>query len=168
MEFQSAFSDDRRIKLHHLTKPDISRFGQQMFEDDKNFSRVQDCYKDLVDKVVEYSDGVFLWARPAIRSLLIAVGRREPTSSLRMQLDNIPKDINDFYENLLNSINPSDRVKTFKMLLLADKIGWELTAVALTWIDDLGDPKSLTSYDMQLYTDDEIRERQLAAELQLD
>jgi hypothetical protein len=131
MEFQSAFSHDLRIRLHNLTKPDISRFGQQMFENDKNFPLVKDCYKDLVDKVVEYSDGVFLWARLAIRSLLMAVGRREAIGSLRKQLDNIPKDINDFYENLLNSINPTDRVKTFKMLLLAEKF-YDLSAVALT------------------------------------
>jgi len=168
MEFQSAFSDDLRIKLHDLTKPDISRFGRRMFKNDKNFPHVQHCYKDLVDKVVEYSDGVFLWARLAIRSLLMAVRRREAIDSLENQLDNIPKDINDLYEKLLASINAKERVKTFKMLVLADKSEEGLTAVALTWIDNLDDPKFPTSYNMQPYTDDEIKERQLAAELQLD
>ena len=136
-EFQAAFSDDLRIKLHDLTKPDISRFGRKMFENDKNFSRVQDSYKGLVDKVIEYSDGVFLWARLAIRSLLMAVGRREAIDSLEKQLDNIPKDMNDLYEKLLAPVSPGDRVKTSKMLLLADMCSsWPgLTAVAVTWID---------------------------------
>ena len=166
-EFQSAFSDDLRIKLHDLTKPDISRFGRQMFKNDKNFFRVQHCYKDLVNKVVQQSNGVFLWARLAIRSLLMAVRRHEAIDSLEKQLDNIPKDVNELYEKLLASISPSDRVKTFKMLLLAYNVG-SLTAVALTWIDKLDDPKFPTSHNMQPCTDDEIKERQLVTEFQLD
>jgi hypothetical protein len=31
-EFQDAFSDDLRIRLHQLTGPDISRFGRNMFK----------------------------------------------------------------------------------------------------------------------------------------
>jgi hypothetical protein len=169
-EFQAFFSDDLRIKLHDLTKPDISRFRRKMFENDKNFSRMQDCYKGLVDKVIEYSDGVFLRARLAIRSLLIAVGRCEAIDSLEKQLDNIPKDINDLYEKLLAPVSPGDRVKTFKMLLLADMCSsWPgLTAVTVTWIDKLDDPNFPTSYNLQPYTHDEIKERQLTAKLQLD
>jgi hypothetical protein len=159
-EFQSAFSDDLRIKLHDLTKPDISRFGRNMFRKDKNFSRVQHCYKGLVDKVVEYSDGVFLWARLAIRSLLMAIGRHEPIDSLQKLLDNIPKNVNDLYEKLLTSISPGDRIKTFKMLLLTARssqyIG-HLTAVALTWIDNLDDPKFPTSHKIQSYTETRSR-----------
>jgi NACHT domain len=167
MEFQLAFSDDFRIKLHDLTKPDITRFGEQMFEGDRDFSRVEGCYKDLVSRVVQRSDGVFLWARLTVRSLLVAVRRRDTIDSLEYQLDNTPKDVNDLYHNLLESINPSDRVKTFKMLLLADCI-YDLTAVALTWIDNLDEANFPASCIMKPYTDDEIRERQLAAEIQLD
>jgi hypothetical protein len=167
-EFQSAFSDELRIKLHDLTKLDIARFGRNMFEKDKNFSRVEHCYKGLVNKVVDYSDGVFLWARLAIRSLLMAVGRCEAVDSLEKQLDNIPKDINDFYEKLLGSINPSDRIKTFKMLLLAGQLRGNLVPMALTWIDNLDDPKFPTSYKIEPYTEEEIRERELVAELQID
>jgi hypothetical protein len=58
-------------------------------------------------------------------------------------------------------------VKTFEILLLAEKV-YHLPATALTWIGGLSDPKFPTSFDMQPYTDDEIKERQLAAELQLD
>jgi hypothetical protein len=89
---------------------------------------------------------------------------------LEKQLDNIPKDINDLYEKLLAPVSPGDRVKTFKMLLLADMCSsWPgLTAVTVTWIDKLDDPNFPTSYNLQPYTHDEIKERQLTAKLQLD
>ncbi|KAF4624521.1 hypothetical protein G7Y89_g13649 [Cudoniella acicularis] len=168
-EFQEAFSEDRRIRLHRLTKPDIFRFGRNMFREHKCFLRVRYFYKELVAQVVYLSDGVFLWARLAIRSLLMAAwrmapGRKDAEDYLEKQLENLPTDnINALYENILASILPGDRQKAFKMLLLVAEMS-ELTAVSLTWIDQLDDPAFPTSYEIKPYTDDEIKERQATAE----
>jgi hypothetical protein len=171
--FQEAFSEDRRIRLHRLTKPDILRFGRNMFRDHKCFPHVQHFYKKLAAKVVNLSDGVFLWARLAIRSLLIAAwrmtpGRKDSEEYLEKQLENLPRDnFNTLYENLLASITPGDRQKAFKMLLLVAEM-YSLTAISLTWIDQLDDPAFPTSYEIQPYSDNEIKERQATAETEVD
>jgi len=157
-EFQQTFSDQRRIRLHELTKPDIYSLGVNMFRRDKKFSSVQHCYKSLVKKVVRYSEGVFLWARLALQSMLMATRRCVDIDYLDKQLDGIPKDINELYETILASINPVDRVKGFKMLLLVSQMR-QVNAIDLTWIDDLADPSFPTSYKMEAYTDDEMRRR---------
>jgi hypothetical protein len=172
-EFQEAFSEDRRIRLHRLTKPDILRFGQNMFREHKCFLAVQHFYKKLAAKVVQLSDGVFIWARLAVRSLVMAAsrmapGRNDADDYLDTQQENLPRDnINALYENILASIIPGDRQKAFKMLLLVSEM-YSLTAVSLTWIDKLDDPKFPASYPIQPYTDDEIKERQATAESDVD
>jgi hypothetical protein len=172
-EFQEAFSEDLRIRLHKLTKPDILRFGRTMFREHKCFPKVQHFYEKLVTKVVEMSDGVFLWARLAIRSLIMAAwrmapGRKDAEDYLKTHLENLPRDgLNALYENLLASINPGDRQKAFKMLLLVAEIKWP-TAISLTWVDQLDDPAFPASYEIQPYTDDEIKERQATAESEVD
>ena len=169
-EFQDAFSDVLRIRLHQLTGPDISRFGRNMFQRDKNFSRVRDRYLKLVEKVVQYSEGVFLWARLAIRSMLISIARHDPIDSLEKQLEDIPKDLNKLYEQLFTSISQSDRKKAFKMLRVVAKnpLDGNLNALALTWLDDLDNPNFPASGEIRPYTEEEIKERHLTAECQLD
>ncbi|KAH9215480.1 hypothetical protein DL95DRAFT_500507, partial [Leptodontidium sp. 2 PMI_412] len=172
-EFQEAFSEDRRIRLHRLTKPDILRFGRNMFREHKCFLAVQHFYKKLTAKVVKLSDGVFLWARLAVRSLVMAAsrmapGRKDADDYLDKQLENLPRDnINALYENILASIIPGDRQKAFKMLLLVSEM-YSLPAVSLTWIDKLDDPTFPASYQIQPYTDNEIKERQATAESEVE
>ncbi|KAH8748744.1 hypothetical protein BGZ57DRAFT_969398 [Hyaloscypha finlandica] len=172
-EFQEAFSEDLRIRLHKLTKPDILRFGRTMFREHKCFPKVQHFYEKLAAEVVQLSDGVFLWARLAIRSLIMAAwrmapGRKDAENYLQKHLKNLPRhSFNALYENLLASINPGDRQKAFKMLLLVAEMGWP-TAVSLTWVDQWDDPAFPTSYEIQPYTDDEIKERQATAESEVD
>ena len=166
-EFQQAFSDSYRIKLHDLTKPDIWLFGQSMFENDKNFTNIQHFYIDLIGSVVDSSYGVFLWARLAFRSLIMATRRSTALDYLKKQLDGVPKDLNKLYEDLLGSINPADREKTFKMLLLVSELGL-VNSIAWTWLEQLDDPNFPTSYDICPYSDDEIAERQGTATSQVD
>jgi len=87
----------------------------------------------------------------------MAPGRKDAEDYLQRHLESLPRDgLNALYENLLASINPSDRQKAFKMLLLVAETKW-LTAISLTWIDQLDDPAFPVSYEIQPYTDDEIR-----------
>jgi len=174
-QFEETFSDERRIRLHELTRLDIILAGRQMFENDRFFKRrpeIQDCYVDLVEKVASASEGVFLWASLAIRALLNAVARYDPIDSLEKQLEGIPRDFNALYEKLFMSIDPADRVKAFKLLLLvAETPRWVgiLNAQCITWLRDLeDDPEFPTHCEFKPYTDKEIERRHLEAKAQVD
>jgi hypothetical protein len=146
-----------------------------MFEKDKSFGRpeVQACYADLVEKVADASDGVFLWAGLAIRSLLNAIGRYDPIDSLKEHLRGIPRNINQLYKKMFMSIDPVDRDRAFKLLLLVAGVPGclvRLNALSVTWLlEDLEhDVDFPIKCETKPYTDEQLRRRQLAAKYQVD
>ncbi|KAI9767609.1 MAG: hypothetical protein M1839_004466 [Geoglossum umbratile] len=145
IEFLETFSDlpDQRIRLHELTRHDIYLFSRQMIERDRNFKHVEDTYLWLVDRVVEMSEGVFLWARLVVRSLLAGILRHDTVDVLEKKLEVIPRDINGLYDQLLDSLEPDDRQRAAKMLLLTvyNPFGKPLNSVVYAWIDNLSDPQ---------------------------
>lgn len=170
-EFMNAFSDSPGIRLHELTRHDIRVFSRQKFERNVNFDSIKGNYQDLVDKVVEKSEGVFLWARLAVHSLLISVGRHDPPSVLEEQLDAIPADLDALYDGLLNSIPPQDRQKSNRMLLVTilNPFANPLNAIVYTWLDDLEkDPQFPRAHTKHGYSKQEIEKRFQDVQHQLD
>jgi hypothetical protein len=171
-EFMQTFSDNSnfRLHLHELTRHDINRFASAMFEKDPNFDRVKDVYKDLVDQIVWTANGVFLWARLVVRSLLEGVGHHDSQSALQEKLNSIPKDLDEFFAKLLGSINPSDRKRSDQMLSIAsgDAPLDPINALAYSWLEDLNDPGFPFSSPVQGYSDEEIRKRHHNLRPQLD
>jgi hypothetical protein len=174
--FEDIFDNNLRIRLHELTRLDIVCSGLQMFEKDRSFQRpeVKACYKRLVEAVAEQAEGVFLWATFAIRDLLNCIKRYDRIDSLQKRLDSIPRNFNKLYEKMFNSIDIRDRTKALNLMLLIDapasmENGYTgLTAVSITWLDDLEDPEFPMAREFEPYTDEEIEKRQLEAECQLD
>jgi hypothetical protein len=81
-EFLDAFPENLRINLHEANAHDIQSFSRHMFETDDFFELIVDFYEALIEKIVEYSAGVFLWARLVVRSLISSIHRRDPVDSL--------------------------------------------------------------------------------------
>lgn len=72
VDFLHSFAADMniQIQIHQLTQRDIRKFSIAMFEMDPNFDRVKHAYRYLVDEIERLSEGVFLWVRLVVRSLL--------------------------------------------------------------------------------------------------
>lgn len=121
LEFMETFSDshNRRIRLHQLTQKDIFTFCRKAFTRDRNLSHIEDIYPRLLKELCVIADGVFLWAFLAVRLLLIAVARRDSPDQLWQQLRTTPPKLTNLYERMLNSIEPHDRRRTDRFLLLA-------------------------------------------------
>jgi len=136
-------SDDRRIYLHELTRHDIYLFSRKMIENSlkDDLERVRSYYLSLVEKVVERSEGVFLWARLVICSLLEGMFRHDKEAVLEHKLEVSPPDINGLYTELLNTLSPDDRVRAEKMMLLtAHNVFYPpLSSVVYAFIDQLSD-----------------------------
>jgi hypothetical protein len=137
-------SEDRRIHLHELTRHDVYLFSRKMIEDnlEDDLKRVKGYYLRLVEKVVNKSEGVFLWARLVICSLLEGMFRHDKEDVLEGKLNVLPPDINGLYTGLLNSLSPDDRVRAEKMLLLTahSEFSPPLSSVVYAFIDQLSDP----------------------------
>ena len=171
-EFLNTFSNDPklRIHLHELTRGDICRFAHAMFEQDQNFDRIKDTYLDLVRDIVRMADGVFLWARLVVRSLLSGVGHRDSALALQQKLNAVPKGLDELFDKLLGAIDPGDRKRSDKLLLIAT-LNHErnpLNALAYSWLEDLEDPNFPFNSPVQGYSDEEIKRRHHDLPPQLD
>lgn len=171
-EFLNTFSNDPklRIHLHELTRGDISRFAHAMFEQDRNFDRIKDTYLDLVRDIVSMADGVFLWARLVVRSLLSGVGHRDSALALQQKLNAVPRGLDELFDKLLGAIDPGDRKRSDKLLLIAtlNHDRNPLNALAYSWLEDLEDPNFPFTSPVQGYSDEEIKKRHHDLPPQLD
>lgn len=160
-EFLDTFPENLRINLHEVNAHDIQSFSRHMFETDDQFKLIKGFYVDLVEEIVYYSAGVFLWARLVVRSLIASIHRRDPIDSLHAQLMVVPRDLNKLYEHFFDSISKVDQKRAFKMLLLVAHYTSfnQLNALFLSWLDYLDDPSFPMVYNMQPYTDEEIQSK---------
>lgn len=88
------------------------------------------------------ADGVFLWVRLVVYSLLNGVGHHDSPSALRQKLKALPKDLDELFDKLLGSIDPANRKRFDKIFLIATRSGFPLNSLIFSWLDDLEDPVS--------------------------
>ncbi|ODM21608.1 hypothetical protein SI65_02452 [Aspergillus cristatus] len=108
-----------QIQIHQLTQGDIRKFSMAKFEMDPNFDRVKHAYRYLVDEIERRSEGVFLWARLVVRSLLKGIGYRVTPEYLTQKLHTISKELNELFDQTLGSVDPEDRILSGKLFLIA-------------------------------------------------
>jgi hypothetical protein len=155
---------NHQISIHDLTWLDISEFTVVMFEKDPNFHRIQNTYKDLTIELVNASDGVFLWARMAVRSLLKGVGYQASEKELRRKLQLLPRGLDELFDQLLGSIDPDDQLLSDQLFLLTtpNLSHWQpvvQNGIAYSWLEDLDDPNFPFETPMRPYAEKEIDER---------
>ncbi|KAH7351368.1 hypothetical protein BKA65DRAFT_500262 [Rhexocercosporidium sp. MPI-PUGE-AT-0058] len=139
-------SSHQMIQLHQLTRHDIHLFCRQMVEKDDNFEQIKDSYLNLVARIVIRSQGVFLWARLVINSLLVGMLRHDNLETLKKKLSVIPGDLNQLYDQLLNSLDKDDRARAIKLLLLTAHPPYDFTIVTY-WMFDNFDRLDFTPHN---------------------
>jgi hypothetical protein len=113
-----------------------------MIEQALGSTGIQDDYRSLINRVVGRSDGVFLWAWLVVRSLMTGILRRDPINTLLSTLDTTPKELNDLYTQLLDSLQQYDRKRAAQMLILvaSNPHDHPFSSLAFYWLDHLEDP----------------------------
>ncbi|KAJ6190241.1 hypothetical protein N7519_000262 [Penicillium mononematosum] len=164
--FVQSFANDlnRQISIHELTREDIFKFSVARFEKDPNFHRIKDSYEDLVIEIVNASDGVFLWARLVVRSLLKSIGYQGSEKDLKRKLRLMPKGLDELFDGILSSIDPDDQLLSDRLFLLTTPHFCRsqpiiLNAIAYSWLEDLEDPGFPYEVPMRPCTVSEINER---------
>lgn len=139
-------SSAQMIQLHQLTRHDIHLYCRQMIEKDDNFEQIKDSYLNLVARIVIRSQGVFLWARLVINSLLVGMLRHDNLETLKKKLSVIPGDLNQLYDQLLNSLDKDDRERAIKLLLLTAHPPYDFTIITY-WMFDNFDHLDFTPHN---------------------
>lgn len=106
--FEESFRESPGLRLQDLTSGDIRRFVtdrlsndprmQQMVRDEP--SQRHDFEKDICNK----AQGVFLWVKLVVRSLLDGVSNSDRMADLRARLGLLPADLEDLYRHMMSKI----------------------------------------------------------------
>ncbi|KAI1337287.1 hypothetical protein F5Y15DRAFT_158196 [Xylariaceae sp. FL0016] len=130
-QFEDAFGkQNAKLRLETLTRPDIERYVKDKLNTDSD-SR---CRK-LVDIIVNRSKGVFLWVSLVVESILNGVSAEDTYEDLKLRLDRMPDDLEEYFRHMLRSIEPfywDQAVSIFQTTIHCE---WTLPLLAYEFLD---------------------------------
>ncbi|KAJ3572132.1 hypothetical protein NPX13_g5156 [Xylaria arbuscula] len=146
-EFADAFGreEDIVIKLEDLTQSDIRRYVEENLQSDQRFTALakdKKAYKNLAEDVVSKAQGVFLWVRLAVHSLLQGARYADSLDDMRNRVEELPEDLDAFFEAIIADIPLRYLQKTALTTQLMLAAGGRLPLAAYYFIDELSvDPE---------------------------
>ncbi|KAF2029738.1 hypothetical protein EK21DRAFT_100963 [Setomelanomma holmii] len=125
--FQDAFggSMTNMLRLHDLTRDDIELFARENLQNQLlHIDFEPQLFESLVQDIGDRAHGVFLWVRLAVRSLRDGLTNEDPLSILHERLRAISSDLEQFFEQILESVDTIYRTRmanTFMAALRTDR-----------------------------------------------
>ncbi|KIW63942.1 hypothetical protein PV04_08904 [Phialophora macrospora] len=128
--FEDAFDGLPSLRLEDLTREDIVKFVHTNCDNSKAFRDRPSREKNLLKgEIVKKSDGLFLWVRLVVRRLQVEIqdGHRSPATLL----DEIPKGLDEYFEYMLQKINPGKRAQASRILQIMVGKDWSMDSPSL-------------------------------------
>lgn len=116
--FQDAFASCPQLRLEDLNAHDIEQFVNAQLGSQSRF-RNMPGRDALVRGVIAKADGVFLWTRLVVKDLVRGIRDGDSLDILQQKLHAVPADLNEYFAQLLNSIEPHHRSEAGILLQLA-------------------------------------------------
>jgi len=120
--FQDAFQGLAGQRLEDLTYPDIERYVTDNLQHDPRMQRLAIIEPEetpkLIREIVTYADGVFLWVKLVVVSLLKGLGNHDQISDLRSRLNSLPRDLEQLYQLMILRVDESYRNEASRIFQL--------------------------------------------------
>ncbi|KAL8749638.1 MAG: hypothetical protein Q9184_006730, partial [Pyrenodesmia sp. 2 TL-2023] len=129
--FEEAFDKADKIRLQDLTAGDIEAFTISKLEANLRFQRLAEedpgTSQRFYDEIFSKASGVFLWVALAVDLVIDGLCNRDPIPQILAELQSLPSDLKDLYNDMLNRIRPKyqeSSVRLFRIMLCmeADRI----------------------------------------------
>jgi hypothetical protein len=121
--FRDAFGEFPQLRLEDLTYDDINKYVEAQLHSHIRFQYLLRYdpvnAQRLVSEITAKADGVFLWVRLVVRELLKGLRDGDGTSVLRKRLKEMPGDLNEYFQRLMDSISPRHRQEASELLQIA-------------------------------------------------
>jgi len=164
-EFKDAFGKvpERMLQLEDLTKEDIRKYIEGKLNNNAIFKQHPNR-KELTQELVDKAKGVFLWVWLAVDLLLDGLqAQNTPIDDLKARIDALPKTLEEFFQHMLDSVDPSLRKKTTRLLRVAWHAAEPLSLITYSYLDqEYTDPDYAFHVRSEYMTKVEIMERQHA------
>ncbi len=164
--FEAAFGNCMcpRLYLEDLTREDIKRYVRDKLEGNNGFRKLrrsesENC-EQLVNDIVQKAYGVFLWVFLTVRSLTSGLENADRIVDLQRRLDSLPSDLEEFFQHMLDTIDPNYSQQTAQTFQVALEAAEPLTLMTYFMLDELElNPDFALSLETQVMPGSEIRSR---------
>ncbi|KAF8848889.1 hypothetical protein BDZ45DRAFT_253975 [Acephala macrosclerotiorum] len=110
LPFQDAFGEGETLRLQDLTYSDIGHYVSSKLSSHPRYHKVVQeepvRAPELIGQIVWKADGVFLWVKLVVQSLLSGFGNRDSIKDLQQRLRLMPGDLEHLYSHMFLSISP--------------------------------------------------------------
>ena len=111
--FMNAFMESHRIRLHQLTSADMRRYTSD------KLGHLGAADKVAITKaIVDNANGIFLWVVLVTKRIRELIEDGSNTKDLFRELDALPRELDDLFTHLLNSLSDSDRKMAYRVFLM--------------------------------------------------
>ncbi|KAI6760496.1 hypothetical protein HG530_009356 [Fusarium avenaceum] len=118
--YVAAFEHKPRLNLQDLTRGDITSYVSESISAHPYLVALSDIQfrvvERLIEELVSKSSGVFLWVVLACRSVVEGCNDYCSFSDLQARIDELPKEVEDLLQHMLDKINPMWREEAIKLL----------------------------------------------------
>jgi hypothetical protein len=137
LRFREAFGDSPwKLSVHELTRDDIKHYTLDRFSQNEQYRSLQSGNSNQADRLVQdvsdAADGVFLWVYLVVRDLLNGLSNHDDLSTLRRRLRNVPRELDVYFQRMLDSIEEVYRRETFSLFQILAYTRLPLNTL-LTW-----------------------------------
>jgi hypothetical protein len=144
----NAFSTDLRIRLHDLTRSDMTHYVLDKLQ---HMNRDEDRLV-ITQAIVENAQGIFVWVALVVRRIREQIENGANLNTLEREIYSLPKELNDLFEHILGSLVDSDlkaAYQTFSMVFGLNKnmskFSLRLTLLSYSFLDDYMDDPTFAS-----------------------
>ncbi|WZH42003.1 prion-inhibition and propagation-domain-containing protein [Fusarium acuminatum] len=118
--YVAAFEHTARLNLPDLTRGDIASYISESIATHPyliTLSEIQpNVVEGLIEELVSKASGVFLWVVLACRSVVEGCNDYCSFSDLQTRIDELPREVEDLLQHMLNKIRPAWRTEAIKLL----------------------------------------------------
>ena len=137
--FQDSFgkATPHMLRVHEFTRPDIELFARENLLSHGSYMRSEPTLlQSLVQDIGERAQGVFLWVRLVVRSLRNGIDNEDPIPILRERLRTMPSDLEEFFEQILVSVEDIYQSRMAGTFLAAMRSQHPLKLIHYYFLDD--------------------------------
>lgn len=100
--FMNNLDADRRIRLHEVTELDVRKYIWDRLKHVTEKERAE-----LVKEIASRADGIFLWVTLVVKEVRKQIENGIKLAGLVRYIDSTPRELNDLFGQLIDSINQS-------------------------------------------------------------
>ncbi|KAI1643517.1 uncharacterized protein F4817DRAFT_349558 [Daldinia loculata] len=140
LDFIDAFEDSPwKLYLQDLTMPDIETYVRDNLESHFRFKQLsirdEGAAQGLVDKITTRAQGVFLWVYLVVKSMIRGLINADSMKDLHRRLDDLPQQLEDFFDRILASIDDFYKTRTARVFLILAHARTPMTLISFYFLD---------------------------------